>query len=321
MAISSPIRFCMNTNRKHFLLLYFMLIISLSAVAQTEDDVSAGSARQTEKFADDYTESLLSGKTAVLGEYFGDSSRLMPEYQLTVIGKENSLHYYQSFLARFKVTAYKRKSVEILNLGKKIVELGTFELSLTVKSSQKNHIIKGKFFETWDRLPGGRLVLEAQAWNYSHNVEIVEQLRFSDVPATNVALLPHSPIANNVSFELAALNGFKERIISNHEPALWADFFTGDAKYIYSNNPVISGKKDIAVFLAEHCRHLPVFEKLDIRNDKISHLGKFIIEYASHIAVVRTETYSGVFTGKSITIWRRETDGSLKIFREMAMYD
>lgn len=66
---------------------------------------------------------------------------------------------------------------------------------------------------------------------------------------------------------------------------------------------------------------MPIFEKLDIRNDRIDDLGKYVIEYASHIAVIRNGDYSGVGTGKDIRIWRREAGGSLKIFRHMAMYD
>jgi hypothetical protein len=46
-----------------------------------------------------------------------------------------------------------------------------------------------------------------------------------------------------------------------------------------------------------------------------------VIEYASHIAIIRDGEYSGVGTGKNIVIWRREKGGSLKIFRGIAMYD
>jgi hypothetical protein len=91
--------------------------------------------------------------------------------------------------------------------------------------------------------------------------------------------------------------------------------------FIYSFNPIQKGRKALDEFLETHVNEMPIFEKLDIRNDRIDDLGMFVIEYASHIAVWRNGGSSGVNTGKDLRIWRRETDGSLKILRSMAMYD
>ncbi len=70
-----------------------------------------------------------------------------------------------------------------------------------------------------------------------------------------------------------------------------------------------------------HVKELPVFEELDIRNDRIDNLGTFVIEYASHIASWKNGDSSGVGLGKNIRIWRREADHSLKLFRAIGMYD
>ena len=45
------------------------------------------------------------------------------------------------------------------------------------------------------------------------------------------------------------------------------------------------------------------------------------MEYASHVANRRSGDHSGVNTGKNLKIWRREADGSLKIFRSIDMYE
>lgn len=253
--------------------------------------------------------------------YFADSLRLMPEFQKTVIGKNNAMSYYKAFLERFRISDYQRETVEVLNLGERVVELGTFDLILTLKSNGKTYPVKGKYQEFWHNSRNGKLALVTAAWNYSHEIAIADQLRFNTVPVTDVAMVAHLPINNNIRFELAAFNRLQERTISEHDAKLWTRFFTDDAKYIYSGSPIASGRKQIDDFFAEHVRHIPVFEKLDIRNDRIDHLGNYVVEYASHIAIVRSGDFSGVFTGKNVNIWRREKDGSLKIFREMAMYD
>jgi hypothetical protein len=68
-------------------------------------------------------------------------------------------------------------------------------------------------------------------------------------------------------------------------------------------------------------QHLPVFEKLDMRNDRIEVTGRYVIECASHVANWRNGESSGVNTGKNIRIWRREPDGALRIFLAIGMYD
>jgi hypothetical protein len=74
-------------------------------------------------------------------------------------------------------------------------------------------------------------------------------------------------------------------------------------------------------FLAAHAKELPVFETLDIRTDRIDDLGRYVIEYASHIAGFRVGDQSGVTTGKNTVISRREPGGALRGFRGMATYD
>lgn len=296
-----------------------MFFCSLSGFAQQPAGRTATDFLK--KFGSDFIEHIQNGKPESLRPYFADSLRLMPEFQKTVIGKKHALSYYKAFLERFGISDYRRETVEVLDLGERVVELGTFNLVLTLKSSGKTYSVEGKYQEFWQKSQNGKLALVTAAWNYSHEITIADQMRFSTVPATDVAMTAHLPINNNIRFELAALNRLQERTISEHDAKLWTRFFTDDAKYIYSGSPIAGGRKEIDDFFAEHVRHIPVFEKLDIRNDRVDHLGDYVVEYASHIAIVRSGDFSGVFTGKNVNIWRREKDGSLKIFREMAMYD
>jgi hypothetical protein len=89
----------------------------------------------------------------------------------------------------------------------------------------------------------------------------------------------------------------------------------------YSGTPVVKGRKEIDAHLEEHAKHLPVFEKLDIRTDHIDDLGRYVIEYGTHIAIVRDGDWSGVATGKDLRVWRRDERGALRICRGVAMYD
>jgi ketosteroid isomerase-like protein len=271
-------------------------------------------------FRSEYIKSKANKKSEWLLSYFADDLRLMPEFQKTIIGKNNALFYDSAFANRFEVKDYQRTQSEIIDLGTRVIEIGSFIEKLILKGTKQQESITGKYMDVWSR-DSGKLLLITQAWNYNHSLPWEGQLKFDNISSVDVALQGHVPINNNVSFELAAFNRLMEDIVSEHDDKLWLQFYSDDGIFMYSRNPPTAGKKALKEFLEKHVKDLVIFEKLDIRNDRIDDLGNYVIEYASHIAIIRDGDFSGVFTGKDLAIWRREPNGSLKIFRHIAMYD
>lgn len=274
------------------------------------------------KFRTDYIKSMMDKNPALLASYYAEDIRLMPEFQKTILGKNNALYYYKVFSARFEVKSYTRTETEIFDLGAQIVEFGKFSMNLVLKSTGIAYDIHGKYQNIWKKSVNHELMLITEAWNYNHSVAIEEYFRFAEVTSVDIALQAHTPINSSISFELAAFNRLQEVTIMQHDASIWQKFYTDDGMFLYSRHPVYQGRKAIDDFLMKHVNEdMPIFEKLDIRNDRIDVLGDYVVEYASHIANWRSGDYSGVNTGKDIRIWRREPDCSLKIFRAMAMYD
>jgi ketosteroid isomerase-like protein len=299
----------------------FALLVSATLFAQNKPNVDDKSLAYLEKFRTDYSKSLVEKKPEAIQIYYAENVRLMPELQKTVMGKENSLMYHKAFLSRFDVLEYSREETEVFDLGTQIVEIGLFTLKIRVKNSNKEHVVKGKYHNFWQKKNNSAHILLTEAWNYNHQLEFEDQIRFEEVPTTDIALKAHLPINSNVTFELAALNRLMEATVSQHDAKIWSQFYTEDGGFFYSRNSPIKGKRELEQFLESHTKDLPVFEKLDIRNDQVDESGKYVIEYASHIAIIRHGDFSGVFTGKDLRIWRRESNGSLKIFRHIGMYD
>lgn len=308
------------TQTKIFLLFTFAsLYVGVSA--QTNVKADENTIAFLRKFHSDYGKSMLDKNPEILQAYYAENIRLMPEFQKTIRNKANALIYHKAFATRFDVLAYSRTEIEILDLGAKVVEVGTFTLKLKLKTTTKEHEAKGKYLSIWEKSANNKLTLITEAWNYDHGLEIENQLRFAEVPAFDVALATHLPINSPISFELAALNRLMEATVAQHDAKIWSQFYTDDGMFLYSRNPLYEGKKSLNDFLENHCKELPVFEKLDIRNDEIINLGNYVIEYASHIASWRGGDYSGVGLGKDLRVWRREKDCSLKLFRHIGMYD
>jgi len=308
----------MTKNGFIILLVAFVNLNASDVWAQTKVDERTLSF--VKQFTSDYNKSFLDKKPERLGVYYREDVRLMPPFQRTIVGKGNLVSYHKAFATRFDIQEYDRADLEVLDLGSMVSEIGVFTMKMKIKNTGKVYDLKGKYLNLWGK-ENGKLSLITEAWNYDHAIDFADQLKFPEIPNVDVALSSHVNINNNISFELAALNRLMESTVSQHDAKIWSQFYADEAVVCHSGHIISKGKKEVSDFLIEHCREFPIFEKLDVRNDRIDHLGIYVIEYASHIATVRNGDWSGVGVGKDLRIWRREEDGSLKIFRHIGSYD
>ncbi|MEQ9439376.1 MAG: nuclear transport factor 2 family protein [Cyclobacteriaceae bacterium] len=273
-----------------------------------------------QKFRSAYARGMLDAQPELITAYYDEAVRLMPEFQKTVMGHAHASSYHQAFLTCFTVQNYDRTETEIIDLGTQVVEIGSFSMKVLEKTPEQQHALDGKYMTVWKK-QGDTLTLLTEAWNYNHPLEIESHLKFTQVPTVDISFQAHLPIDTPLRFELAALNQLMEATVTQHDAHVWSQFYADDGMFLYSRNPVYQGRKALDDFFEVHAKESPIFEKLDIRNDRADDLGQYVIEYASHTAIIRNGDFSGVFTGKDLRIWRREPAGSLKIFRHIGMYD
>jgi len=311
------------TNTKFILaFLSFITLSMTTAFAQTGTKVNEKTTALLKQCRMDYGRAMIEKKPELIQSYYSEYVRLMPAFQKTVIGKSNALLYHKAFNNRFVINDFKREEMEVLDLGTQVLELGKLTLRITQKSNSRQQELIGTYLNIWEELDNKELSLITEAWNYnSYYGEIHALLKFEEVPSIHAALLPNVNVTDNISFELAALNRLLDATVTQHDGSVWSQYYTKDAILIPGYHPPRNGRKEIDEYIAMHVKELPVFEALEIRNDRIDNLGSYIIEYASHIASWRNGNASGVGMGKNIRIWRREQDHSLKLFRSMAMYD
>ncbi len=270
-------------------------------------------------FNEQYIKMHMDEDFSKIKHHYSDSIRIMPEFQETILTRAHAEKYYQAFFERFDVKNYDRTVYEVLDLGTRIVEIGTFSILLLEKDS--TYELKGKYLNIWKINLAGKPELFTEAWNYDHRVKFEERLKFNEVPSVRMALEPHVSISDNISFELAGLGALMERIISEKDGKLWSMFYDDNGISLHSFSPMCKGRDKLDEYYLAHAKEMPVFEKLDVRTDRIDELGAYVIEYATAIANWRMDQWSGVSTSKNIRIWKRQANGSLKIYRLIAMYD
>lgn len=256
----------------------------------------------------------------IVSRYAGNV-RLMPPYHGSVFGRDNARAYHAALFERFDVRKYQREEVQTYDLGSRLVEVGRFAMTLEARNGGASHDISGGYMDVWEQVAGKPANLLTHVWNTDRYPDIANDLRFSDVPSVRIAFEAHVPIKDNLSFELAALNKLHEVAIVQRDDKVWARFFADDAVLVANHHGFVQGRAAIDEHLSRYVPNMSVFEKLDIRNDAIDAAGRFVIEYASHVANWRNGDSSGVNTGKNIRLWRREADGSLKMICGIGTYD
>jgi ketosteroid isomerase-like protein len=219
------------------------------------------------------------------------------------------------------VPACRREVIDVLDLGARVVEAGRFTARYARKSDGQKYELIGKYVDLWAKAADGSLSLITQAWNYDQGVPIGDELRFAEVPAITAAFQPRVPVTTNGRLELAALGLLIEKAVIQHDDLLFVRCYADDAIMLPNYGPACRGRAEIDAYAAPHFQHFSVFEKLDIRNDRVDEFDGIIVEYASHVANWRRGDSSGVNTGKNLRIWRRQPDHSLKIIVQIGAYD
>lgn len=308
----------MKSSSVHFAIL-FSCISLVHSFGQTSAENNISRLKQ---FRSEYSKAMVDGNMKLLVPYYADTIWLMPAFQKTVKGKLNVMTYHGAFASRFKVLSHSRKELEILDIGSQVMEIGTFTTQLSSRNSGKTQDLAGKYMNLWKKGNNDQLHLITEAWNYDQYYgEFHERLKFDEVPSIHAALQPNVPVTTNVRFELAAMRKLLDATVTLHDGQTWSMFYSDDSILMPGYHPVKNGRTEIDQYINQHLKELPIFEELDTRNDRVDELGKYVVEYASHIASWKNPGGSGVNFGKNIRIWRREPDHSLKVIRSIAMYD
>jgi hypothetical protein len=263
----------------------------------------------------------LDGKPDGVTRHLAESVRLLPAYQKTVLGKADVATYHRAFLKRFAVSAYDRQPIEVVDLGARVMENGRFTMTLAVRGSNETHTIKGKYMDLWEKSATGALLLNTAGWNHDEWSKVTDQLRFEEVPSVHVAHQARLPVTKGVGLEIAALQKLQESVIVQHDGKTWALTYADDGILLANHGTVVSGRSALDEYLVEHAKGFPVFEKLDLRTNRIDDLGEYVIEYASAVVNWKVGESSGVSLGKNILVWRRADGGALQIWRGISMYD
>lgn len=293
---------------------YWVLMVFLSL--EISANTNAQHAAQRERLIENVNAENLEQTISL----FAPKAQLMLQTNSTIKGRANIRLYFDAFFEHFDITQYQRNTIETLDLGSKLVEIGTY--TLTMKNPQQTvREITGSYLSLWSNDNNKEVKISIELWNFDHPVNFSHELRFKNVPTVTTALEPHLPISSPATLEVSAYASLIKESVLLRDGNVLSQFYTQDGVILRNSSPAIVGKSAIKHYWDKHAVEIASMEGLQQRTLALEAVGKYLIQQSAHIAIWRSGIHSGVNTGKHIRIWERQADGRIKTRILASAYD
>ena len=274
-----------------------------------------------QRFAERYGKLLQGGAWDDLDGMLSDSVEIFPEQGRARIGKLAAERYYATLLQQVDVIGYRRAMQERFDLGGQQLEIGDFELRLQ-RDGGAERTLPGTYFEIWDSPANGDWRLRIQAWNYAEALDDWQSLlRVDDGAGVHYAHQPILPVDGPIPYELAALHSFNAVQMLRGQHDLLSLAYAEDAINVPHDSPPVVGRPAIAEFFQGYSASWPPFHFVDVNPHWVHVHGHRVLELLSYQLRWQSGPHSGVGMGKGICLYQRGPDGTLQVYRNIAMHD
>jgi ketosteroid isomerase-like protein len=302
----------MKTHRLILLALLILLNSSVQAqnTARYKKILTAINAKLTQAIIKKDISTLMTGYDA--------NAVCMPEYHNTLFGKQAIRKYYSKWLDSATVSSFQKEIHEIKRMKNMLVTSGTFNESF-IKAGQAPFVYKGKYMQVWKIEKNERVSLVSEIWGAVDNIDR-SHLPLSQSVTPDTANFPHPTITPALE-AVSTRNKHLADLILKRDGGPMADFYTKDAIYMPYYSPMLIGYKDIKDYYIKHEDPNVGIDKVLINASGIIDLGTYILVNGYYDVNWRAGGDSGIVTGKSINVWKREPEGKLLLYRQMVCHD
>jgi len=299
---------------------------SATATAQTRGSVAArqsppGLAAEIQRRNADLSATWRSGDIDRRMAVYAPDSVSNPDYQPRLYGPTSIARYYRALASRQRVSACTRRTTEIIPLNdESVLEFGRFDVTYAPAAGGASRNHQGRYANLWRRQPDGALKLKAEVWGYLQRIDDPASYSLAEPETAGRAAPPGDP---KVEAELAELNRVDAEAVKTHDAAAKIARYADDAIYMpYADTPKV-GIGEIGAHLVRYTEQGRgvTFESVRVWNEGFEVLGGYVVEYPKFEVRWRNGADSGIVSGGGLRLWRRQADGSLKMFRQIATHD
>lgn len=298
-------------NIKNQLLIVLCLLITLQTQAQHSY------MQQLHVINKQIAAAYLHHDTAGLLRIYADKAVSMPEYHLTLFGKKAIGNYLRKWMDSARVDSYSRQTYDITKAGDYLVETGTFSNKFSLRKKAIDY--EGKYLNIWQMKPGGGLQLISEITGSTKDLERAD-LPLSTLQIPDTTLLP-KPKADQTRITIQSLDDQVAELVVQRRGKDFAKYYTTDAIYMPYYMPMEIGKAAIDAYYREHEDPNTKIDAVHIGASRIIDVANYVLVDGYYKVDWRGGSTHGSITGKNISVWKRDGNGHLLLFRQMAVHD
>lgn len=297
---------------------FTFFLFALGVIAQ-ENKIDPNIRKQIEEYNSSFAAAFTNGSHNALLKAYTEQTIFMPEHSRQRLGKKSIADFYKQWLDQAKITSYQRTILELQDFGNYFLEIGTFIENLE-KRNIEPYTYSGKYMVLWKKVSNNKpMTIAAEIWGSSSYLED----KF--IPEVNDALVPPTKefvTSNKLDLEVIERNNSIKRLVQNRLGGEHAKMFLPDAMYLTYYTPILSGEKDITAYFTEHEKPGTLsIDKISIQTSGIINTQKAIVEFGYYSVNWSDGDKGGNVKGKSINVWKRNSNGELMLFRQMVNHD
>lgn len=269
-----------------------------------------------EEISSFYTKQNIEG----LMQLYDDEIILMPEYSNTLFQKTKIKEFYKRMFKKTQIGDYKRKIFEITSVKDYVIEIGTFKMDYSNSDTTSSY--NGKYLNVWKVISDKRWKLVSEMWGSNTEVErdtfpydaTYNEMNHRELPPLKADLALQKELQKR--FEIV-----RTGVINGDANSREKDYLE-DVIYMTYYSPMFVGIDQLKPYLKTHYNYGKDFiDRVDGYKSKIIDLEELIIGYGYYFVSWSNNEFSGSVTGKNVSVWKRDKNGALKVYRQMVNHD
>ena len=254
---------------------------------------------------------------SALSRIYATDAVVMPEYHPALFGKNAIAAYLGQWMDSARVDSYTRHTYDITKAGAYLVETGTFSNKFILRKRAVDY--EGKYIDIWRIKSDGGLQLLSEITGSTKNIDRSD-LPLSAFQILDIPILP-KPTVNATSVAIQSLNEQVASLVVHGNGKEFAKYYTDDAIYMPYYSPPLIGKAALDAWYRQHENPNTTISATHIGATRLIDVGAYVLEDAYYKVEWPGGDPRTSVTGKNITVWKREPDGHLLIFRQMTVHD
>jgi len=303
---------CFMIN-KRFICLPLMIFLSVSVNSQ-EDPLTI----KLEIANKDRDHAIRSKNLTSITSFYAPLAVCMPEFHTAIEGVPSIQEYFSNWIKNIRSTTYTSRTNDFIKIQDAIIESGTF-IDTIIKASGDILIYPGKYMRHWMINTKGELKIVSEIWGA---IEYIDRSLFPyiDQPAIKPVPFHDSQYTN---LYIVKRNALITRLVKERKGTEHAKLFTNDAIYMPYYMPMMTGIDQVTAYFTDHEKPGDVIiDSLNITSGKMFAMDDMILEHGFYgVRWIANDKSTGVVTGKSLNLWKKNEKGEWMLHRQMVNHN